>query len=117
MTLAGGYWFFFLLRVNVTHEKHSSWQLMRADLFIVSLLLSVTVALVLELLEAIAGPLAIRTTFGVYVLFSTLLFGSVFWSKFAHMFYKPAAAFQRRVEEANGSSNLPASAHGRHQGR
>jgi hypothetical protein len=23
------------------------------------------------------------------------------------MFYKPAAAFQKRVEEANGSSNLP----------
>jgi hypothetical protein len=23
------------------------------------------------------------------------------------MFYKPAAAFQRRVEEANGSSDLP----------
>ena len=35
-------------------------------------------------------------------------FGSVPWSKFAHMFFKPAAALQKRVEEANGSrNNLP----------
>jgi hypothetical protein len=26
------------------------------------------------------------------------------------MFYKPVAAFQKRVEEANGSSDLPAPA-------
>ena len=25
------------------------------------------------------------------------------WSKFAHMFYKPAAAYQRRLAEADGS--------------
>jgi len=37
-----------------------------------------------------------------------VLFGSVPWSKFSHMFYKPAAAFQKRIEEANGSrANLP----------
>jgi len=40
-----------------------------------------------------------------------VLFGSVPWSKFSHMFYKPAAAFQKRMENANGSrSNLPAPA-------
>ena len=39
-----------------------------------------------------------------------MLFGSIPWSKFSHMFFKPAAAFQKRVEEANGSSNLPAPA-------
>jgi hypothetical protein len=37
-----------------------------------------------------------------------VLFASVPWSKFSHMFYKPAAAFQRRLEEARGSRmNLP----------
>jgi hypothetical protein len=40
-----------------------------------------------------------------------VLFGSVPWSKFSHMFYKPAAAFQKRLEQANGSRrNLPAPA-------
>ncbi|MYJ52799.1 MAG: adenylyl-sulfate reductase, partial [Gammaproteobacteria bacterium] len=37
------------------------------------------------------------------------LFGGVPWSKFAHMFFKPAAAFEKRISEANGSwNNLPA---------
>tara|TARA_R110002049_G_scaffold141365_1_gene303013 strand:- start:887 stop:1411 length:525 start_codon:yes stop_codon:yes gene_type:complete len=36
----------------------------------------------------------------LFIVASTVLFGSVLWSKFAHMFFKPAAAFQRRVSEA-----------------
>jgi hypothetical protein len=37
-----------------------------------------------------------------------VLFGTVLWSKFAHMFFKPAAAFQKRVTKADGSmENLP----------
>jgi hypothetical protein len=44
----------------------------------------------------------------MFVLASTVLFGTVLWSKFAHMFFKPAAAFQRRMAEADGSmDNLP----------
>ena len=47
----------------------------------------------------------------LYLLATTVLFGSIPWSKFSHMFFKPAAAFQKRVEQANGSrSNLPAPA-------
>ena len=39
---------------------------------------------------------------------STVLFGGVPWSKFAHMFFKPAAAFEKRVSEADGThQNLP----------
>ena len=49
--------------------------------------------------------------FVLFVLSSTVLFGGVLWSKFAHMFFKPAAAFQKRVTEADGSrENLPAPA-------
>jgi hypothetical protein len=107
MVLVGGYWFFFFLRVDVAHEGHSPFRLVRADLFVVSLLASVTFALVWEIVQAAGGPTATRIAFGVYIFFTTLLFVSVPWSKFAHMFYKPAAAFQRRVEEANGSSGLP----------
>ena len=37
-----------------------------------------------------------------------MLFGGVLWSKFAHMFFKPAAAFQKHIAEADGSmDNLP----------
>jgi len=82
----------------------------RADLFIVALLASVSFALIFELSAMAQNMIADRVFFGLYILFSTLLFVSVPWSKFAHMFYKPAVALQRRVEEANGASDLPASA-------
>ena len=37
-----------------------------------------------------------------------ILFGGVYWSKFAHMFYKPGAAIQKNLAEADGSrDNLP----------
>ena len=107
MTLVGGYWFFFLLRVNVVHDGHSPWRLVRADLFIVSLLASVTFALLLEIAEMAQNAAATGVCAGIYIFFTTLLFVSVPWSKFAHMFYKPVVAFQRRVEEADGSSDLP----------
>jgi hypothetical protein len=107
MVLTGGYWFFFFLRVNVVHEGHSPFSLMWADLFIVTLLGSVTLALLWAFTQA-AGLTTLSTVlFVLYVFFSTLLFVSVPWSKFAHMFYKPVVAFQKRVQEANGSSSLP----------
>ena len=108
MVLVGGYWFFFRLRVDVAHEGHSPFRLRRADLFIVTLLASVTFALIWEGVQATQNPTASWICFGLYIFFTTLLFVSVPWSKFAHMFYKPVVAFQRRVEEANGSSSLPA---------
>jgi hypothetical protein len=107
MVLVGGYWFFFLLRVDVAKEGRSPFRLMRADLFIVSLLASVTFALIWEIVQLTGNLTATQIAFGIYIIFTTLLFVGVPWSKFAHMFYKPAAAFQKRVEEANGSSNLP----------
>ncbi|MHB1939086.1 MAG: hypothetical protein ACYCOR_21330, partial [Acidobacteriaceae bacterium] len=79
----------------------------RADLFIVSLLASVTFGLIWEFVQSVGHLLATQIAFGLYIFCTTVLFGGVPWSKFAHMFYKPAAAFQKRVEEANGSSNLP----------
>ena len=107
MVLTGGYWFFFFLRVDVAKEGHSPFRLVRADLFIVTLLASVSFALIWEIVQATGNLTATQVVFGIYILFTTLLFGSVPWSKFAHMFYKPAAALQKRVAEANGSSNLP----------
>src|SRR6185437_8181001 len=37
---AGGYWFWFFIRVNVAAEGGSPWRLSRADLFVVSLVIS-----------------------------------------------------------------------------
>jgi len=113
MVLGGGFWFFFFLRVNVAHEGHSPFHLMRADLFICTLLASVACGLIWHFVQTLhGGAAAILLWFGLYLFFTTLLFVSVPWSKFAHMFYKPAAAFQKRVEEANGSSDLPRPADG-----
>jgi len=110
MLLIGGYWFFFLLRVNVARDGQPVFRLVLADLFIVTLLGSVTFAFIWEIVQTTGNLTATKIFFGLYILFTTLLFGSVRWSKLAHMFFKPVVAFQRRVEEANGSSSLPAPA-------
>ena len=107
MVCLGGYWFWFFIRVDVAAEGNSPLRLMRADLFILSLLASVTLGLIWAYLQARGGAGA-NVLFGLYVIATTVLFGSVPWSKFAHMFFKPAAAFEKRVSSANGSrSNLP----------
>ena len=108
MLLIGGYWFFFLLRVNVAKDGQPIFRLVPADLFIVTLLGSVSFALAWEIVQTSGDLVATRITFGLYILFTTLLFCSVRWSKLAHMFFKPVVAFQRRVEEASGASSLPA---------
>jgi hypothetical protein len=108
MILVGGLWFFFFLRVNVAYDGDSPFHLGRADLFIGFLLASVAFALLWHCVRTgNQSPTASRILFGTYVFFTTLLFVSVPWSKFGHMFFKPAVAFQRRVAEANGSSDLP----------
>ena len=107
MVCIGGYWFWFFLRVDVAAEGNPPFRVVRADLFILSLLANATLALVWSWFEAGGGdwtPLFLV----LYVLSTLILFGGVAWSKFSHMFYKPAAAFQKRVEDANGfASNLP----------
>jgi len=111
MILVGGLWFFFFLRANVAYDGASPFHLGRADLFIGSLLASVAFALVWDYVQiAHVNPIATWILFALYVFFTTLLFVSVPWSKLAHMFFKPAVAFQRRIEEANGSSDLPSPA-------
>ena len=107
LVCVGGYWFWLFIRVDVAAEGNSPFRLVFADLFILSLLASATFGLLWGVLQS-AGSAWSSLFFGLHILASTVLFGSVPLSKFAHMFYKPAAAFQKRVEEANGSrSNLP----------
>ena len=101
MVLVGGYWFWFFIRVDVAAEGSTPWRVMHADLFILALLASVTLALLWAWSRS-------WVLFGLYVIATTVLFGSVPWSKLAHMFFKPAAAFEKRVSEADGThQNLP----------
>jgi len=110
MVCLGGYWFWFSIRVDVAAEGNSPFRIVRADLFILSLLASVTLGLIWAFLQSQGGS-GTSVFFGLYLIATTVLFGSVPWSKFAHMFFKPAAAFEKRVSYANETrSNLPAPA-------
>jgi hypothetical protein len=104
MLALGGYWFWFFIRVDVAAEGLTWFRLERADLFILSLLATSTFALVWSFTGG-----GVTVWFGLFILSSTVLFGGVYWSKFAHMFFKPAAAHQKKITRADGSmENLPA---------
>jgi len=103
MVCLGGYWFWFFIRVDVASEGHSPFRLTKADLFVVSLLVSVTLGVAWAAMGGGVGFL-----FWLYILATIVLFGGVPWSKFAHMFFKPAAAFEKRISRADGTAeNLP----------
>jgi hypothetical protein len=112
MVCVGGYWFWFFIRVDVAAEGNSPFRFVQADLFIVALVLSTTFGLLWAWQQAAAGNAIWSPVFlTLYLITNTLLFASVPWSKFSHMFFKPAAALEKRLSEANGTrSNLPAPA-------
>ncbi|MFW5452259.1 adenylyl-sulfate reductase [Thioalkalivibrio sulfidiphilus] len=101
----GGYWFWFFIRVDVSAEGNPWYRVVRADLFIVSLLAMATFALLWSFTQ---GSAIGWLFFVLFIAASTTLFSTVIWSKFAHMFFKPAAAHQKKVTKADGSQeNLP----------
>ncbi|MAH53995.1 MAG: adenylyl-sulfate reductase [Candidatus Pelagibacter sp.] len=104
----GGYWFWFFLRVDVSAEGNPWYRIIKADLFVLSLVVTATFGLIWSYLQA-ANISGWDTLFLVMFMLSNLvLFGGVYWSKFAHMFYKPGAAIQKNLSEADGSrDNLP----------
>ena len=108
MVCIGGYWFWFFIRVDVAAEGQSPFRLTQADLFVVSLVASTTFALLWAYMQDSGNTVWTAVFLVLYITASTVLFASVPWSKFAHMFFKPAAAFEKRVSKANGSAqNLP----------
>ena len=107
MICIGGYWFWFFIRADVAAEGQSPFRVVRADLFVLSLLGSATMALVWSYLQWSGHPLA-NVALVLCLIATVVLFGSVPWSKFSHMFFKPAAAYQKRLIKADGSrENLP----------
>jgi predicted small integral membrane protein len=110
MVSLGGYWFWFFIRVDVHAEGNTPFRFVQADIFIVSLMVSTTLALAWSYLQS-TGNAWTTVVLGAYLLVTTILFVSIPWSKFSHMFFKPAAAMEKRMSKANGSnSNLPAPA-------
>ena len=108
MLCFGGYWFWFFIRVDVSAEGLSWYRLERADLFIVSLLSTATCGLIWSYVQSQGIEIWSTLFFALFIASNTVLFSTVLWSKFAHMFFKPAAAFQKRVTRADGSrENLP----------
>ena len=107
MVCVGGYWFWFFIRVDVSAEGSSPFRVIRADLFILSLLATNTFGLFWAYTQSINSTWAFLFL-ALYLIATTILFGSVPWSKFSHMFFKPAAAFEKELSIANGSrNNLP----------
>jgi len=103
----GCYWFWFFIRVDVAAEGNSRFRLVQADIFVLSLAISSTVAIFWGLTQS-SNPLLSNIFLLLYIVSNLVLFGSIPWSKFAHMFYKPGAALQKRVADADGSRrNLP----------
>jgi len=108
LTCLGGYWFWFFLRVDVSAEANPWYRIIKADLFVLALLACSTFGLIWSYTQ-FNGQVGLSYLFLVlYIISNLVLFGGVYWSKFAHMFYKPGAAIQKNLAEADGSrDNLP----------
>jgi hypothetical protein len=108
MLCVGGYWFWFSIRVDVAAEGVKWYNFNgRGDIFIVGLITMPTFALLWS--ATMGGGTLNMLFFVLFIASSTVLFGTVFWSKFAHMFFKPAAAYQKKCIMADGSrEGLPA---------
>ncbi|MBF0447042.1 MAG: adenylyl-sulfate reductase [Magnetococcales bacterium] len=107
MVTVGGSWFWFTMRVNGSSEGQPWTTVVKGDAFILSLVGTTFFGLVWSFLQSSGSNLTMMA-FSLFLISSTLLFGGVRWSKFAHMFFKPAAAYQKRIAKADGSNeNLP----------
>jgi hypothetical protein len=109
MLCAGGYWFWFAIRVDVSAEGLPWYRFEgRGDVFIIGLISTATFGLIWSFTQSSGIEGWSTLFFALFIISSTTLFGTVFWSKFAHMFFKPAAAYQKKITRADGSrENLP----------
>ena len=110
MTCLGGYWFWLFLRVDVLAEAYPWYRIIKADLFVLALLACATFGLAWSYTQSLDlnNRWDDKLFLILYIASNLVLFGGVYWSKFAHMFYKPGAAIQKNLAEADGSrDNLP----------
>ena len=110
LTVLGGSWFWFFLRVDVYSEAQPWFRVIKADLFVLALIASSLFGLIWSYLQSLnlVGRYDDMVFLALFIAANLVLFGGVYWSKFAHMFYKPGAALQKNLAEADGSrDNLP----------
>ena len=110
MTVLGGSWFWFFLRVDVYSEAQPWYRIIKADLFVLALVASSLTGLIWSYLQSLNlnDRWDDKVFLVLFIVSNLVLFGGVYWSKFAHMFYKPGAAIQKNLAEADGSrDNLP----------
>ena len=110
MTVLGGCWFWFFLRVDVYSEAQPWYRIIQADLFVLALIATSLFGLIWSYLQYLnlSDRWDDKVFLALYVISNLILFGGVYWSKFAHMFYKPGAAIQKNLAEADGSrDNMP----------
>ena len=110
MTVLGGCWFWFFLRVDVYSEAQPWYRIIKADLFVLALIATSLFGLIWSFLQSLnlSDRWDDKVFLVLYIVSNLVLLGGVYWSKFAHMFYKPGAAIQKNLAEADGSrDNLP----------
>ena len=110
MTVLGGSWFWFFLRVDVYSEGQPWYRIIKADLFVLALVATSLSGLIWSFLQSLNlnDRWDDKVFLILFIISNLVLFGGVYWSKFAHMFYKPGAAIQKNLSEADGSrDNLP----------
>ena len=110
MTVLGGSWFWFFLRVDVYSEAQPWYRIIKADLFVLALVASSLFGLIWSYLQSLNlnNRWDDKLFLILFIISNIVLFGGVYWSKFAHMLYKPGAAIQKNLAEADGSrDNLP----------
>jgi hypothetical protein len=110
MTVLGGSWFWFFLRVDVYSEAQPWYRIIKADLFVLALVASSLFGLIWSYLQSLNlnDRWDDKVFLALFIMSNLVLFGGVYWSKFAHMFYKQGAALQKNLAEADGSrDNLP----------
>ncbi|MCS5586282.1 MAG: adenylylsulfate reductase [Gammaproteobacteria bacterium] len=102
MLLVGSWGYWFAFKVDCQSEGQSYFQIdLKKDIFSLGLMGTSLTALGWEIYGG-------NTWFVLVLVSTTALFGSVYWSKFSHMFFKPMAAYNKRIIEANGTNeNLP----------
>jgi hypothetical protein len=108
MLLVGSFWFWFVFKVDVVAEGNSPFSVdLKRDAFSLSLM-ATSVSVLIWSYNTGNGADVKGWEFALVILATASLFGGVYWSKFSHMFFKPFAAYDKRITKADGSAeNLP----------
>ena len=97
MTVLGGCWFWFFLRVDVYSEAQPWYRIIKADLFVLALIATSLFGLIWSFLQSLnlSDRWDDKVFLVLYVVSNLTLFGGVYWSKFAHMFINQEPQYKK----------------------